>query len=566
MVALPLQRENEIIGALVIRRKCRGPFASEMVDRLQTFANQSAVAIHNARIFRELEEKTEQLEVASRHKSEFLASMSHELRTPLNAVIGFSDVLLERMFGELNPRQEEYVRDIRNSGHHLLELINDILDLSKVEAGRMELDLGAVSIPDLLAEGIAMVRERADHHAISINLDVAAEVGIVFADELRLRQVILNLLTNAVKFTPDQGSVAVTARLVGDDAHVSVCDTGIGIAEAEQEEIFEAFQRGGRAARTSAEGTGLGLTLSRRIVDLHGGRLWMHSTLGVGSTFCFSIPLPPSSATRVAEPDAASAVIAAIERGGRVLVVEDDRRSADLFRVYLEGVGYAVSVARDGDEGLELARRLNPRAVILDILLPGLSGWELLARLKGDPTTAAIPVVITSMLDDRGAGYALGASGYLVKPVGRDELLEALGRCVTRPADERTVVVIDDDPVDLDLIEAVLAPEGWLVVRAAGGEEGVRLVRTERPAVVLLDLLMPEVDGFEVVERLRADPVVADVPIVVLTSKEMAPVDQERLAGRISFLAQKGTVGHGELVELVGRLAGTRTAPLEETT
>ncbi|HEY2655290.1 MAG TPA: response regulator [Solirubrobacteraceae bacterium] len=566
MVALPLQRENEIIGALVIRRKSRGPFASEMVDRLQTFANQSAVAIHNARIFRELEEKTEQLEVASRHKSEFLASMSHELRTPLNAVIGFSDVLLERMFGELNPRQEEYVRDIRNSGHHLLELINDILDLSKVEAGRMELDLGAVSIPDLLAEGIAMVRERADHHAISINLDVAAEVGIVFADELRLRQVILNLLTNAVKFTPDQGSVAVTARLVGDDAHVSVCDTGIGIAEAEQEEIFEAFQRGGRAARTSAEGTGLGLTLSRRIVDLHGGRLWMHSTLGVGSTFCFSIPLPPSSATRVAEPDAASAVIAAIERGGRVLVVEDDRRSADLFRVYLEGVGYAVSVARDGDEGLELARRLNPRAVILDILLPGLSGWELLARLKGDPTTAAIPVVITSMLDDRGAGYALGASGYLVKPVGRDELLEALGRCVTRPADERTVVVIDDDPVDLDLIEAVLAPEGWLVVRAAGGEEGVRLVRTERPAVVLLDLLMPEVDGFEVVERLRADPVVADVPIVVLTSKEMAPVDQERLAGRISFLAQKGTVGHGELVELVGRLAGTRTAPLEETT
>ena len=566
MVALPLQRENEIIGALVIRRKSRGPFAPEMVDRLQTFANQSAVAIHNARIFRELEEKTEQLEVASRHKSEFLASMSHELRTPLNAVIGFSDVLLERMFGELNPRQEEYVRDIRNSGHHLLELINDILDLSKVEAGRMELDLGAVSLPDLLAEGIAMVRERADNHAISINLDVAAEVGTVLADELRLRQVILNLLTNAVKFTPDQGSVAVTACLVGDDAHVSVCDTGIGIADAEQEEIFEAFQRGGRAARTSAEGTGLGLTLSRRIVDLHGGRLWMQSTLGVGSTFSFSIPLPPGSATRVDESEAGSAVMGALERGERVLVVEDDRRSADLFRVYLEGVGYAVSVARDGVEGLELARQLNPRAVILDILLPGVSGWELLAQLKGDPTTAAIPVVITSMLDERGAGFALGASGYLVKPVGRDELLEALGRCVTPPADERTVVVIDDDPLDLDLVEAVLAPEGWLVVRAAGGEEGVRLVRSERPAVVLLDLLMPEVDGFEVVERLRADPLVADVPIVVLTSKEMTPVDQERLAGRISFLAQKGTVGHGELVELVGRLAGTRSPPLEETT
>jgi CheY-like chemotaxis protein len=234
--------------------------------------------------------------------------------------------------------------------------------------------------------------------------------------------------------------------------------------------------------------------------------------------------------------------------------------------VYLEGVGYVVSVARDGFEGLELARRLKPAAVILDILLPGLSGWELLERLKGDPATAAIPVVITSMLDERGAGFALGASGYLVKPVGRDELLQALGRCVTPPAEGRTVVVIDDDPLDLDLVEAVLAPEGWLVVRAAGGEEGVRLVRSERPAVVLLDLLMPEVDGFEVVERLRADPLVADVPIVVLTSREITPADQERLAGRISFLAQKGTVGQGELVELVGRLAGARTAPLEETT
>jgi CheY-like chemotaxis protein len=288
----------------------------------------------------------------------------------------------------------------------------------------------------------------------------------------------------------------------------------------------------------------------------------MQSSLGVGSTFSFSVPLPSSAMVRVDEP----AVTDNLDRGGRVLVVEDDRRSADLLRVYLEGVGYAVSVAHDGIEGLELARQLNPSAVILDILLPGLSGWELLARLKGDPTTAAIPVVITSMLDERGAGFALGASGYLVKPVGRDELLEALGRCVTPSAHGRTVVVIDDDPLDLDLVESVLAPEGWLVVRAAGGEEGVRLVRSERPAVVLLDLLMPEVDGFDVVARLRADPLVAGVPIVVLTSKDVTPADQERLAGRIDFLAQKGTVGHGELIELVGRLAGARTARLEETT
>jgi CheY-like chemotaxis protein/anti-sigma regulatory factor (Ser/Thr protein kinase) len=356
-------------------------------------------------LFRQLEEKSQQLEIASRHKTEFLASMSHELRSPLNSVIGFSDVLLERMFGELSERQEGYVHDIRNSGHHLLELINEILDLSKVEAGRMELELAAVSLPDLISEGVMMVRERADRHAISLSLEVAAEIGTVLADALRLKQVILNLLTNAVKFTPDGGSVAVTARLVGGEARVSVSDTGIGIADAEKEAIFEAFQQGGRRARVSSEGTGLGLTLSRRLVELHGGRIWMESALGVGSTFTFAIPVRQSSVTPVDEsPEDRSAPTGGLERAGRILVVEDDRRSADLLRVYLEGVGYAVSVARDGVEGQELARQLNPRAVILDILLPGLSGWELLARLKADPATAPIPVVIASMLDQRGAG------------------------------------------------------------------------------------------------------------------------------------------------------------------
>jgi signal transduction histidine kinase/DNA-binding response OmpR family regulator len=566
LVALPLQRENEIIGALVVRSKVPGIVPAPTVESLETLANQSAIAIHNATLFRQLEEKSRQLEIASHHKSEFLASMSHELRTPLNAVIGFSDVLLERMFGELNERQEEYVHDIRNSGHHLLELINDILDLSKVEAGRMELELAAVSLPGLLSEGVMMVRERADRHAISLGLEVADEIGTVRADELRLRQVILNLLTNAVKFTPDGGSVGVTARLVGGAGHVSVSDTGIGIADEEKEAIFEAFQQGGRTGRASMEGTGLGLTLSRQIIELHGGRLWMDSALGVGSTFTFSIPVAPPSVTPIDQsPEDTSAPTAGLEPAGRILVVEDDRRSADLLRVYLEDVGYDVSVARDGIEGHELARQLNPRAVILDILLPGLSGWELLGRLKADPATAAIPVVIASMLDERGAGFALGAAEYLVKPVGRDELLDALGRCVASRRDGRTVVVIDDEPLALDLVEAVLAPEGWSVMRATGGEQGVSLVRRERPAVVLLDLLMPDFDGFEVVERLRADPLVADVPIIVLTSKEMTISDHERLTGRISFLAQKGTFRQGELVDLVGRLAGARTGRLEDT-
>jgi signal transduction histidine kinase/DNA-binding response OmpR family regulator len=562
MVVLPLRREDAIFGSLVVRRTVPGALPEETVDLLETLAGQSVVAIHNARVFQELEHKTRELEVASQHKSDFLASMSHELRTPLNAVIGFSDVLLDRMFGDLNERQDEYVRDIRNSGRHLLELINEILDLSKVEAGQMELDLDAVSIPELIEHGLAMVRERAGGHGITLARDVEPELDKARADELKLKQVIVNLLSNAVKFTPDGGSVTVTARRADAEVQVSVRDTGVGIAAAEQDRVFEAFQRGGRAARTSTEGTGLGLTLSKRIIDLHGGRLWMESEVGVGSTFSFAIPLEPTAAAP-AEPGEPVTAVSDGTRG--ILVVDDDRRSADLLRVYLEDAGYAVSIARDGVEGLELARRLRPAAVILDILLPRLNGWDLLAQLKSDPATSEIPVVIVSMTDEQGAGFALGATDYLVKPVDRARLLDALSRCVLPRGEGRTLVAIDDDPVDLDLLEAVLAPEGWRVVRATGGEEGVRAVLKERPAVVVLDLLMPDVDGFAVVEQLRADPLVGDVPVVVLTSKEMTRADRERLAGQISFLAQKGSFPQAELVSLVGRLAGSRRPGVDAT-
>ena len=414
MLGVPMLAGEKVIGVITLWREQVEAFGDRTLGLITTFAAQGAIAVQNAQLFRELE-------VAGRHKSEFLASMSHELRTPLNAVIGFSDVLLERMFGELNERQEEYVRDIRDSGRHLLELINEILDLSKVEAGRMELEPSALSLPDMLEQGLSMVRERAARHGIAITLDVAPAVGVIWADELKLKQVVLNLLTNAVKFTPDGGSVSVGANIVDAEAQVVVRDTGIGIEEADHERIFEAFQRGGREARS--EGTGLGLTLSKRIVELHGGRIWMSSRPGEGSTFGFAVPVRPQDATKE------EAVELAAERDMEtVLVVEDDPHSAELLSVYLEGAGYRIAHARDGAEGLELARRLRPRAVVLDILLPRLDGWDLLARLKADPATAEAPVVVVSMLDERGKGLALGAVEYLVKPVARDELLEALER------------------------------------------------------------------------------------------------------------------------------------------
>ena len=410
MLGVPMLREDRVLGVIVLWKAAIAPFGKRTIALVETFATQGAIAIHNVQTSRALE-------IASGHKSEFLASMSHELRTPLNAVIGFSDVLLERMFGDLNERQEEYVRDIRDSGRHLLELINEILDLSKVEAGRMELEPVALSLPEVLEQALSLVRDRAARQNLTVELEIAAEVGVVWADEIKLKQVVVNLLTNAVKFTPEGGRIDVTARVTGDEVQVYVRDTGVGIAEADQARIFEAFQRGDR--RVSVEGTGLGLTLSKRFVELHGGRIWVASEVGEGSTFGFALPLErapePVPAPTTAEPEA-----------GTVLVIEDDRRSAELLELYLEGSGLRVVLARDGAEGLELARALRPRAVILDILLPRLDGWDLLGRLKNDPATAGIPVVIVTMLDERGKGLALGAVDYLVKPVSREAMLEAL--------------------------------------------------------------------------------------------------------------------------------------------
>jgi signal transduction histidine kinase len=290
LLAVPLLGEDRLIGGLVVFRRTPGPFAPEVVELLRTFATQSALAIQNARLFREIEDKSAQLEVANRHKSEFLANVSHELRTPLNAVIGFSEVLLARMFGELNPKQEEYLNDIMASGRHLLSLINDILDLAKIEAGRMELELNPFDLPVAIENALILVRERALRHGVRVEMAADASVGTVVGDERKIKQVLLNLLSNAVKFTPAGGQVAVRAGPADGMVEVSVSDTGIGIAPGDQETIFEEFRQAGGDYARRREGTGLGLTLARRFVELHGGKIWVKSEVGRGSTFTFTIP------------------------------------------------------------------------------------------------------------------------------------------------------------------------------------------------------------------------------------------------------------------------------------
>jgi signal transduction histidine kinase len=293
ILSLPLLCEDQLIGALTVNAKTPREFPSAVVDLLTTFAAQSALAIHNARLFHEIADKSHQLEVSSQHKSEFLANMSHELRTPLNAIIGFSEVLGERMFGELNEKQEEYLKDIHASGQHLLSLINDILDLSKIEAGRMELELTDFHLPTALDNALTLVRERAGRRGIALHQAADEGLGTIRGDEQKIKQVLLNLLSNAIKFTPDGGRIDVRAVAVGGSVEVSVSDTGVGIAPEDQEAIFEEFRQVGTAAK-KVEGTGLGLALSRKFIELHGGRIWVESEPGAGSTFTFTLPRGPA--------------------------------------------------------------------------------------------------------------------------------------------------------------------------------------------------------------------------------------------------------------------------------
>ena len=558
LLALPLAREDRVIGSLVVRRKAAGEFPEATVNLLQTFAAQSVTAIQNARLFQELQEKTRQLEIASQHKSEFLANMSHELRTPLNAVIGFSEVLLEKMFGDVNEKQEEYLNDILTSGKHLLNLINDILDLSKIEAGKMELEPSTFDLRQLLEGSLTVVKERAQAHGIALSLDMTDDLDTVIADERKVKQIIFNLLSNAVKFTPDNGKVGIRARRVADAVEISVWDTGIGITPEDQQRVFEEFQQAGQTLTGKPEGTGLGLTLTRKFVELHGGTMRLDSAPGKGSTFTFVLPATghAQSALPLAAPGEtpAASIAHGSATGPLVLVIEDDPKAVDLLRIYLGEAGYAVETAKDGEEGWEKTNRLHPSAIILDVLLPKMDGWDFLTKIKANGDTSSIPVIITSIVDQKGKGFALGAADYLVKPFKKTALLKSLdvlglrAKIGTGPI---KILAIDDDPKAIELLAASLEPEGFQVLMSYSGEEGLKIAETERPDIIILDLLMPGLNGFEVLDRLEKSAAPNKPPVLIFSVKDLTPDEKQRLKGRIARFAQKQEYTPQRLVGLI---------------
>ena len=510
--------------------------------------------------------KNRQLQEASRLKSDFLANMSHELRTPLNAIIGFSEVLKDGLVGKLDAQQKEYIADIHGAGKHLLALINDILDLSKVEAGKMTLELEPVPVEMLVRECLHVMRDRASAQRLELTLDIEDDLGDVLLDARKTRQILYNLLSNAVKFTPEGGTVRLSARKAGSErfaqgrfAHyleLSVTDSGIGISPQDQARLFQPFTQIDSRLSRRHEGTGLGLALLKRFAELHGGDVTLRSAPGEGSTFTVLLPWRQGDEPAAAAPDAASPGSASVRCDAPLaLVIEDNEKAASLLRLQLEGGGFRIACAGSAEAGLETAARERPDVIILDLLLPGMNGWEALERLKRDPELCAIPVVIVSILADGSHGLSLGAARVLQKPVGRADLLEALeaiGVGSSGPA-QRTVLVVDDDRKAVELARTHLHAAGYQVVPAYGGRQGIALAKHRRPDLIVLDLMMPEVNGFDVVEALKDDPATRAIPVVILTAQQIAAKDRLRLNGHVQEIMQKMEFNHGRFIGEVRR-------------
>jgi CheY-like chemotaxis protein/anti-sigma regulatory factor (Ser/Thr protein kinase) len=482
--------------------------------------------------------------------------MSHELRTPLNAIIGFSELLSDAREGQFDEAtRRRFLSQILTSGKHLLSLINDILDLSKVEAGQMELRLQTVSVAESIDQVVKTVEPLVTKKGLTVTTNVDT-VGDVLADAGKLKQMLLNLVSNAIKFTPEGGNVTIGALRSNDTVEISVADTGIGIAEADQRQIFHEFHQVDHGPGRKHEGTGLGLALTRRFALLHGGDVRVTSRVNKGSVFTLTLPVrasvPPA-------PEPAAAVVTNGQHSGPlVLVVEDDPAAAELLTRQLVAAGYRTEVARTGIQALERALVLQPAAITLDVILPEVDGWEVMTRLKSDERTSGIPIVVVSVIDNPELGLALGAIDYYVKPVDAHVLIHRLNEFGLKGGDEVRVLVVDDEPANRLWLANALEPAGFTVLPAAGGREAIEMAKTEKPDFVLLDLMMPEVSGFDVVEALRADASTRETPILVLTAANLTEADKRMLNGRVSEILKRGTVASSDIVGLLKRVVANR--------
>lgn len=457
-------------------------------------------------------------------KSRFLANMSHELRTPLNSILGFSELLQDQSGGPLNEKQTRWVTNVRTAGRHLLQLINDILDLAKIEAGQLRIESDTFALASALPEVLTVIRPLAMAKQIEIHQSVDTDL-VVTADRVRLKQILYNLLSNAVKFSAVRTAISLEADQDGPLCRIHVRDQGVGIPPDKLDVIFEEFSQLEQDDESVVKGTGLGLAITRRLVEGQGGKITVISEPGKGTEFTFTLPLAKVIGPRLAAGP--SRVPAAIgDRKSQrerplVLVIDDEVAALELLSEHLKSAGYDTAIALTIHDALERARVLKPDAMTLDILMPSGSGWAVLAELKSDPATAHIPIVVVSILDRKETGFALGASDYLVKPVQKDLLLKTMRRLLVPGKAEARLLIIEDNPGDLQIMTEMARGIGYTTEAAVTGTDGLEKLKWYKPDAVLLDLMLPDVDGLEILARIRDNPAYTALPVVIVTGKEL---------------------------------------------
>ncbi len=545
---IPLRIGNRTIGVLDIQSTQLSAFNENDLAVLQTLADQVAIAIDNARSYEISQQAVLEMRETDRVKSQFLANMSHELRTPLNSIIGFSRVILKGIDGPVTELQQQDLTAIYNSGQHLLALINDILDLSKIEAGKMELAFDDVNIVDLINGVLSTISGYTKDKPITIKKITPTDLPIIRADAIRLRQVMLNLLSNAAKFT-DEGEIKVEAKIIVEqetgrqEVMVSVTDSGPGISPEDQKKLFQAFSQVDDSPTRKTGGTGLGLSISDRLVQMHGGRIGVNSAVGKGSTFFFTVPAPQVKEQKTDDDSGVKVILA----------IDDDEKVISLYERYLQPQGYQVVSVTDPAKAKEKAIQIKPFAITLDIMMPNIDGWQVLSELKADPATRDIPIVICSIIEDHKKGFSLGASDYLAKPILEEDLLDALDR-LNADGSIKEVLVIDDDPNDLRLIGKMLNDQGrYKSILAEGGPQGWQMIQASPPQAVILDLFMPEMDGLSIIENMRSDDKLRDVPVIMITGADLSPEQRENMNKMGQVLLNKGSFTPNELLGTIER-------------
>jgi PAS domain S-box-containing protein len=542
-VAIPLRIGSRIVGVIDIQSTQIDAFTQDDLSVLQSLADQVAVGIDNARSYELSQQLIQDLREIDLLKSQFLANMSHELRTPLNSIIGFSRVILKGIDGPVSEMQQQDLTAIYNSGQHLLGLINDILDLARIEAGKMELNFEEVHLSEMTTSVMATAKGLVKEKPIQLLQRIPADMPAVRGDTMRVRQVLLNLISNASKFT-DIGSITVetlvqkgpTGKL---EALINVIDTGPGISAEDQKKLFQAFSQVDGSATRKSGGTGLGLSICANLVQLHSGRIGVHSEAGKGSTFWFTLPLYQQPEEQI--PPGKKVILA----------IDDDPQVIGLYERYLNPQGFYVLPLTDPAKAKEQILKIRPFAITLDIMMPNKDGWSVLTDLKSDPATRDFPVIICSIMEQADKGFSLGAADYLVKPILEEDLVHALDR-LNKDGTIHEVLVIDDDPNDLRLIEKILNQYSqYKPVLAEGGRKGWEAINTKRPHAIILDLFMPEMNGFSILEKLHESPVLCNIPVLVVSGGGLTNEQQQQLNEFGQRLITKGSLNEGQLIETI---------------